>query len=333
MVAAPAQAAFDGGCTSLNLSTSVPPDGATYNLGEYVLPGIEPYDASAIFKIEFLIHAPEIDGYPPNVVFAYREFDPYIMQTPLPTTVAGTHTFGWRVYDTELNALTCSGHYYVVDPNDPDDDNDAIYDTIDTLPATPSTAFNDGRAPIPTTGQIVDPNGLTVTVRDATDPADGVRVVVTGAGSQKATLEICGLTVRLRAGSDTTYTCASLIVEVTEGEVEVDLGGGLTVVSVPTGGSAEITTLADDTFTVENLGTTEVAVTVDGVATLRAGRRYATGHRMGLPGVHDPGRQSICAERGELRSGRAAQVAARAFGRHPRDEPDYRLDPREHALM
>jgi hypothetical protein len=259
-VAAPAQ-----GVACPGLSSTSPADGATFTLGEqFTHIGANTVDASAVFKIEVYVD---------NVLLGFREFDPFFLDddpattVPLPTSVAGTHTIDWKVYDSSLNANTCSATYQVIDPNDPDDDADGIYDTIDTLPATPSAAFNDARTPIPTTGQIVDPNGLTVMVQDETDPADGVRVVVTGAGSQKATLKICSLTVRLRAGSDTTYTCASLIVEVAAGEVEVDLGDGLTVVNVPTGASAEIATLADDTFTVRNLGTVDVTVSVDGVET------------------------------------------------------------------
>ena len=62
-------------------------------------------------------------------------------------------------------------------------------------------------------------------------------------------------------------SCASVIVEVVEGSAEVELGGGTVVVSVPQGGKAEVTDLGGAEFTVENLGTTTVTVTVDGDAT------------------------------------------------------------------
>jgi hypothetical protein len=262
-VGAPAQA-HDGPCPVADWNTVSPADGATFALGEqFTHVGVQVVDASGVFLVEVFVD---------NTLLGFREFDPFFLDDapnspPLPTSVAGTHTIEWRIWDTQLNVCSHVHTYQVVDPSDPDDDDDGIYDTIDTLPTTPSSAFDDGRTPIPTTGQIVDPNGLSVTVQDAIGPAEGVRVVVTGTGPQKATLEICGNTVRLTAGSDRPYTCASLIVGAGTGEVVVELGGGLTVVTIPTGGSAEITTITEDLFIVDNLGSTDVALTVDGVET------------------------------------------------------------------
>lgn len=132
-------------------------------------------------------------------------------------------------------------------------------DQLDAFPSNPDTDVS-----------VTDPNGLTVAITDAADP-DGVSVAV-GAGSGFAKLDSCGKVVKVDAGSTAILTCASLIAEVVTGSAEVELGGGLAVVSIPEGGKAEVADDGSGGFTVENLGPVPITVTVDGVqATLEPG--------------------------------------------------------------
>jgi hypothetical protein len=112
---------------------------------------------------------------------------------------------------------------------------------------------------------VVDPNGLSVSITDAADP-DGFGVAV-GSGSGFAQLSSCGQQVNVDAGSTVVLTCASLVTEVITGSATVVLGDGLTTVSIPEGGKAEITDAGNGSFTVDNLGETEVVVTVGNVET------------------------------------------------------------------
>ena len=261
IVAVPAQASHQG------VLITPPEEVATYALNQLVYPEFQPLDASAIFLVQFQFDGTGIIGY---AEFGTGENDYFVGSIPI-TFLPGTHTITAIVFDTELNALRGDTNTYCVVSCDPDNDHDGIYNTVDPIPNGATTGFRDDRTPLPTTGSILDPAGLSVTVQDSPDPAAGVLVTVTGTGTQKATIEACGLTLRMKVGTTSTETCASLIVEVAAGEVEVELGGGVTVVTVPTGGSAEITTVAAGVFTVENLGTTDVVVTADGVETTVAG--------------------------------------------------------------
>lgn len=104
-------------------------------------------------------------------------------------------------------------------------------------------AFSDDTNPV-TSGSVVNSNGLLVTIADEADP-EGVRVSVgSGAstdGSGKATLSVCGMTLRVSAGSEVVLTCGSVIVRTISGPAaEVVLDSGAIVVSVPAGSSAEI---------------------------------------------------------------------------------------------
>ncbi len=145
-------------------------------------------------------------------------------------------------------------------PPDPDADDDGVDDSIDTGVGT----FDDGDG---TAGSIVDTAGLAVIVSDADDSGDGVRIAV-GPGSGKATFLVCGLTVKVAAGSEIVVTCGSITVDVLEGSAEVELGGGAVRVSVPEGGRAKISEDGGTFFAVENLGTTSVTVIVDGEETV-----------------------------------------------------------------
>lgn len=151
-------------------------------------------------------------------------------------------------------------------PPDPDGDGDGIWDSIEDPGVT--GGFLDTSTEPDTVGRIVTvPSGLSAVVEDATDPADGVRVVVSGSGTDKVTFNVCGLTVKLAAGSDVVFTCGSLIARVIAGEAEIELAGGLTIVTIPEGGHAEVDEGLDGTISVDNLGTAPVTVVVDGATT------------------------------------------------------------------
>jgi hypothetical protein len=118
----------------------------------------------------------------------------------------------------------------------------------------------------PTTGTIINNGGLSVTVADDANAADGVEITV-GGGSGRATFTVCGgFTLRIAAGSTVTITCGSVRVKVTTGSAEIVLGGGLTVVTVPSGGDALVSTTGSGTYSVRNFSSSvPVVVTVDGV--------------------------------------------------------------------
>lgn len=129
------------------------------------------------------------------------------------------------------------------------------------------TVTNDVAAGLGFTGSITaNPNGLTVSVVDAPDPADGVEVTV-GPGTGDVTLRACGaFTVRIAAGSRVTLTCGSVIVRVAAGSATVVLAP-TSAVTLGAGGHAEIETGPGDVWTVTaRPGSVPVAVSSDGQA-------------------------------------------------------------------
>jgi Tol biopolymer transport system component len=155
---------------------------------------------------------------------------------------------------------------FLGDACDPDADGDGIDDAIQVAP----DEFDDGV----TFGQIVDRAGHEVTV--AADP-DGVRIVVTGTGTTRAVLLVCGITVRLTPGTEAVLSCGSITVHVTAGDAEVVAGGGLTVVSIPAGSTATVDEAADGSVVVSDVGGGPVSIAVDGVArTVQPGDPPAT---------------------------------------------------------
>lgn len=150
-------------------------------------------------------------------------------------------------------------------PPDPDADADGIWDAIEDPGVV--GGFLDASTDPDTFGQVVSvPADLSVVVED--DPTDGVRVQVSGPGTDKVTLSICGLTVKLASGSDAVFTCGSLIAQVVAGQAEIVLGDGLATIVIPDGVSAEVDEGPAGTFTVGNVsGDGEVIVTVDGTVT------------------------------------------------------------------
>lgn len=177
---------------------------------------------------------------------------------------------------------------YVSRPAPLDADADGITDDIDTAPGVPSTGFSDGT----TFGQIVSvPAGFSVMINDATATEEGVRVVVTGSGIQKVQLSMCGgLTVRLPAGADAVLTCGSVIVAVAAGSppVEVVIGGGLAVVSVPAGAQAEVDATPSGSFTVTNVIGGTISVTVDGTTSSVPPGQSVNGNAWDFQGFNAP---------------------------------------------
>jgi hypothetical protein len=176
------------------------------------------------------------------------------MRTFNPSDTTGR--FGW--YRKHLAPLT--------PPPPPDGNADGILDSLQPS-GTATGAFVDASTTPITTGAIVSTGGLSVSIADATDAADGVLVTVgSGAPTARATISACGVTLRLSPGSSAVITCGSVIVKTLTGSVEAVLDNGLIVVTIPGGSSARVrdtTTGAQDT----QVDGTGVTATVNGQTT------------------------------------------------------------------
>ena len=126
-----------------------------------------------------------------------------------------------------------------------DGNGDGVLDALQPA-GTAVGAFVDASTTPVTSGAIVDAGGLAVAVTDAPGSGDGVLVTVGEAatGSPEATLSVCGITLRFAAGSSAVLTCGSVIVETLTGTVRATLDGGVIVVSIPAGSSAEVSDTA-----------------------------------------------------------------------------------------
>ena len=140
----------------------------------------------------------------------------------------------------------------------PDADGDGILDEVDADPTGATGAFSDGTG---TSGSITDRGGLDVTVQDVPAP-DGVRVTV-GPGTGQATLQACGFTVVLAAGSVADLTCGSVRVHTLAGAAQVVLDGGRSTVAIPAGSTGRVSNRANGGYDVQNIKGT-VTVTTDG---------------------------------------------------------------------
>ena len=131
--------------------------------------------------------------------------------------------------------------YEVEGGADPDLDDDGIDDAVDADGGNGSApgAFDDGGM---VTGRITQlPSGFSVAITDHPDPLEGVTVRVTGSGTPRVRLSVCGgFTMSLSAGAETTVTCGSVIARVVAGDVVVELDGGLASVTIPAGAAAEV---------------------------------------------------------------------------------------------
>ena len=77
---------------------------------------------------------------------------------------------------------------------DPDDDGDGVDDAIDAGGA--AGTFADNSLVPPTTGQILDSAGLTVTVQDADNPAKGVRIEASGVAARRSCRSVAATSSR-----------------------------------------------------------------------------------------------------------------------------------------
>ena len=156
--------------------------------------------------------------------------------------------------------------YELMEAN-PDADGDGIDDVVDADGGDGSLAgaFADDFV----FGSVTQTAGFGVAITDAPDP-EGVRIVVTGTGDQRARLSVCGFTLSLSAGSDVILRCGSVVADVVAGNVQVELDHGLGVVTVPAGAKAEVGDRASGGYFVDVLSsTTQAPVTLAVAGTTR----------------------------------------------------------------
>jgi hypothetical protein len=158
-----------------------------------------------------------------------------------------------------------SGNFTVAGPAVDVSPADGISDSLQPI-GVPADSFLDASRTPATSGSIVSRAGLTVMITDAGTPEGVIVTVGDEVPGALAELAVCGNTVLVVPGSVITLTCGSLIVSVTTGQAIVDLGGG-SVVTIPEGGAAEVTDSGGGSYTVANLGTIDVSLTVDGTTT------------------------------------------------------------------
>jgi hypothetical protein len=201
--------------------------------------------------------------------------------TPAHISADGRHV----VFNSQVSDLLATPYgayanrvyrYEVQGGSDPDLDDDGIADAVDADGGNGSLPGGFADDVVNGTVTFV-PAGFGVTITDAADPADGVRVQVTGTGTARVRVTVCGLSVTIRANTDVTFTCGSVIATVETGDVTVSLAGGLATVTIPSGTSAEVGTGAGGAFVVNVIdatgdGGTHVTLTVDGqTSTLGSG--------------------------------------------------------------
>ena len=261
--------------TAPTVSLQQPTNGATLSVGQHSPIDIACNDTggSGVAVCRALVFFPDVTGSP-------TWLDNGEM---LPTGETGVG----RVHHIEAIDAQGNGTYrnYTEDPTfdvtytvqaSVDANGDGIIDTLQPA-GTPAGSFTDNSTSPPTTGSIVNANGLAVTITDAADAADGVKITV-GAGSGKATFSVCGFTLKVSAGSEVVVTCGSVTVEVVQGSAEVVLGGGVVVVTALGGGAFKVSSPGGGVFSVENTGSA-------GVTSLRTASRRRWGPGNSLQGT------------------------------------------------
>jgi hypothetical protein len=155
-----------------------------------------------------------------------------------------------------------------------DADSDGIDDQVDEAPEVVSNGFSDMARGGRTAGEIVSvPNGMTVKIVDHPNSGRGIRVTVTGAAGQRATLQLDGKASTIRLRSPGTYTITDpdtvTTVEVEQdgpAEVELVVAGRTTVVEIGEGEIAEITeTFSGGTLVGVAVTALEGTITVNGM--------------------------------------------------------------------
>ena len=136
--------------------------------------------------------------------------------------------------------------------------------------ATAVRSFHDGPLAPPTTGSITSTAGLPLTIVDAANPSEGVRVM-TGAGAPgtQAVLSVCsGFTLLVDADSSIIVTCGSVTIRVASGSADVVTGQGLVVVAFGPGGHGTVAALGGGAFTVSAAPSSSTLVlSIDGATT------------------------------------------------------------------
>jgi probable HAF family extracellular repeat protein len=195
---------------------------------------------------------------------------------PLPTGTAGTFGLAVAAEDVAGNQSTLTHSYTVVDP---DLDGDGVADAI----GSGGGAFAVGG----TSGQVLSSGGLHVLV-DAAVPGPGVRITV-APGSGAATFSVCGIPVlSVFAGSALTVSCGSAIVRDVTGTGARYTLDGRTTVELGSGDEVEITDLGDGLYSIENLGTQAIDVTVGGVPVTIAGGASSNVSTWSFVGLSSP---------------------------------------------
>ena len=180
-------------------------------------------------------------------------------------------------------------HLPPLTPPPPADGNgDGILDSLQPS-GTASGAFVDNSTTPVTYGNVVGTGGLAVSIADATDAADGVLVTVgSGAGTARATISACGITLRLSPGSSAVITCGSVIVRTLSGSVQAVLDNGLIVVTIPAASSARVSDTATGALVTQVVGT-GVTATVNGqTSSLTPGAAAVTLASWSVPGFSAP---------------------------------------------
>jgi hypothetical protein len=276
--------------TPPTITVTAPADGASYPQGSTVqadyacsddrslatctgdVPSGTAIDTSTPGTFSFTVTASDAAGNPATVTTTYT-----ITDTTLPTVSivapvdGGTYDLGATVLadftcTDNVAIATCTGtvaNASTIDTSTVGTGSLTVtaVDTAGLVGAATATYDVTGTlaAGLGLTGSIVSiPSGFTVSIVDEPAP-DGVTLTVTGSGTEKVQLSVCGgFTVRLSAGSEVTLTCGSVIADVTTGTAEIVAPGGSVAMAVGAGGTAELEENGD----AANLGTTPITVTV-----------------------------------------------------------------------
>jgi hypothetical protein len=141
-----------------------------------------------------------------------------------------------------------------------------FYDYSDVF----SNDFTDMHRGGRTSGNVTFRSDLIVAVSDATDPAKGVHIAVTGGGSGTARVVACNFSVRvfmnLTDGDVENLTCGSITIEVLQGEISLDIGDGDIVLNAPAGAIATVSEQPGAGIQIENApeSTEAITLTVEG---------------------------------------------------------------------
>ena len=253
--------------------------------------GLHVLDGSTLTEITSLPFGGAADGRYPGMMAVDSQRNRLYVAQPFNTAAAGDLTVVDTTADTVVDTVhvggvgsaiavnETTGLVYVLDTGGTlhvvgestgpvDVDADGIDDSIDTGTGT----FQDGGTTAGTVGAV--PAGYTVTVTDLPDP-DGVRMTVSGTGTQKVTFTLtnpasgapCG-TLKLGPGSDVEATCGSITVHVVSGSAEIPLSDDTSLI-VDNGETATVVISTTGTFVVQSVtgGDGKVTLVAGGVST------------------------------------------------------------------